>query len=88
MSGNLGATRLRRRRACADPMRTYDRLPPPLRQWLAQAALPWSPKSCHRIWQRAAARGEPVDSILALLDRSEVRTLEKDRAAHPAARPD
>ena len=30
------------RRRTQDPMAAYDRLPPELRGWLAQAALPWS----------------------------------------------
>ncbi|MEC9104487.1 MAG: DUF6525 family protein, partial [Pseudomonadota bacterium] len=37
------ATTLRRRRRPADPMQAYDALPRPLRAWMAQAALPWSP---------------------------------------------
>ena len=78
MSGNLGETRLARRRARRDPMRAFDGLPAPLRRWLAEAALPWSPASCRRIWQRARARGEPVEAILARLDRAEALTLSKD----------
>ena len=38
--GNLGQTRLRRRRRDGDAMAEFDRLPPPLRAWLAAAALP------------------------------------------------
>ena len=35
-------------------MAAFDRLPPPLRHWLAQeAVLPWSPRSVLKIWQRA-----------------------------------
>ncbi len=78
MSGNLGGTRLARRRARRDPMRAFHGLPAPLRRWLADAALPWSPTSCRRIWQRARARGEPVEAILARLDRAEALTLSKD----------
>lgn len=37
--GNRGATSLRRKRRRGDPMRDYDRLPPELRCWLADAAL-------------------------------------------------
>lgn len=35
-----------------NPMARYDRLPPELRRWLAQAALPWSPTASLRLWQR------------------------------------
>ncbi|MEY8839776.1 DUF6525 family protein, partial [Cribrihabitans sp. XS_ASV171] len=45
---NRGATRLKTRRRDEDPMRAYDALPQPLRQWMAGAALPWSPASCRR----------------------------------------
>ena len=46
-------------------MRAFDSLPPVLRRWLTQAALPWSPASCRRIWQAARARGESPDAALA-----------------------
>lgn len=78
MSRNLGETRLARRRARRDPMRAFDDLPAPLRRWLAEAALPWSPASCRRILQRARERGEPMEAILARLDRAEALTLSKD----------
>ncbi|WP_372802524.1 DUF6525 family protein [Paracoccus seriniphilus] len=72
---NLGATRLRRRSRAEDPMRTFDTLPRPLRRWLAEAAMPWSPASCRRIWMRARSEGEPVEDILARLDRAEKKCL-------------
>ncbi len=75
---NLGATSLRRRRRRDDPMREFDALPPPLRQWLSEAALPWSPRSCRRIWQRARSEGEPVAQVLAKLDRAEADCLCRD----------
>jgi len=37
MTSNLGATKLKRRQRSVDPMRAYDALPQPLRQWLAGA---------------------------------------------------
>jgi hypothetical protein len=78
MSGNLGETRLKRKRHRQDLMRAYDALPPPLRRWLAAAALPWSPVSCRRIWERARSRGEPMDAVLARLDRAQAQTLARD----------
>jgi hypothetical protein len=59
-------------------MRDYDGLPPPLRRWLSEAALPWSPSSCRRIWLRARARGESTEAILSRLDRAQSQALSKD----------
>lgn len=73
------STSLRRRRRPADPMQAYDALPRPLRAWMAQAALPWSPASCRRIWAKARAEGESPDDILDRLDRAEQMTLSRDR---------
>lgn len=81
MTRNLGDTSLRRRHRSADPMHTYDALPTPLRQWLSTAALPWSPTSARKIWRGAQARGLNADDALALLCRSEARTLARDRCA-------
>ncbi|MGR3803236.1 DUF6525 family protein [Marinibacterium profundimaris] len=82
-SGNLGETRLRRRRRQGDPMRSFDALPGPLRRWMAGAALPWSPVSCRRIWEAARARGDSVEAALDRLDRAERAALL--RGAGPGA---
>lgn len=76
--GNLGATKIKKRRRRGDPMRTFDALPPPLRQWMSNAALPWSPSSCQRVWRSARARGESTAAILARLDEAERKTLQRD----------
>ncbi|WP_087213347.1 DUF6525 family protein [Yoonia vestfoldensis] len=70
-----------------DPMRDYDALPPPLRQWLATARLPWSPRSARRIWSK---HGGDATAALASLDRAERATLARDipktwGKSHPAA---
>lgn len=83
MTRNHGATTLRRRKRGGDPMRAYDALPPPLRRWLAGASLPWSPASCRRIWQRARARGDTVEAVLARLDRAERQCLARERPQWP-----
>lgn len=85
--GNLGRTAQRLRRRHRDPMAAFDALPAPLRHWLAHAALPWSPASCLRLWQRAAARGLDVPARLAALDRAEARALAREgtQAASRAA---
>ena len=79
MTRNLGATSLRRTRRSCDPMRSYDALPAPLRQWLSQAALPWSPTSARRLWTRALARGLGPQDALDVLARAEARTLARER---------
>lgn len=72
-------TRLKRRRRSADPMRDYDRLPPALRGFLAEAALPWSAPSVKRAWDRALKRHDGCEaSALAALRRAEQRSLNKD----------
>lgn len=77
-TNNLGATALPRRRRKTDPMRDFDRLPPELRAWVAGAALPWSPKSCLRLWHRACAAGASPTEALARLDDTESRMLARD----------
>ncbi len=81
MKRNLGETSLRARRRSRDPMQTYDALPTPLRQWLSQACLPWSPASARKIWARAQAKGLSPDEALEMLQRSETKTLARDKAA-------
>ncbi|CUH80998.1 hypothetical protein SAMN04488093_106253 [Tropicibacter naphthalenivorans] len=65
-------------------MRAFDALPRPLRAWMAQAALPWSPTSCRRIWVKAQAQGASLEDVLARLDRAEQRTLARDRLSRLA----
>ncbi|MFT5346952.1 MAG: hypothetical protein ACI95S_002705 [Dinoroseobacter sp.] len=79
MNGNLGSTALKRRCRAADPMMTYDRLPQPLRSWLAEAALPWSPKSCKRIWEKARSNGLSIDDAIVVLTEAERKTLSRDK---------
>ncbi len=79
MKRNLGETSLARRKRAADPMRAYDALPKPLREWLANAALPWSPVSCKRIWNKACKEGLSLDEALARMMKAERKTLERDK---------
>lgn len=81
MKGNLGSTTLKKRRRASDPMRTYDALPPPLRQWLACAALPWSPKSCKRIWDQAQKDGKSTEDAITMLTIVEHKTLARDKVS-------
>jgi hypothetical protein len=82
---NLGKTGLRVRRR-GDPMAAYDAAPAPLRAWMAQAALPWSPASCLAIWRRAMAAGADAAEALARLDRAERKTLSRAVPTLPAPR--
>ncbi|WP_420861525.1 DUF6525 family protein [Algirhabdus cladophorae] len=81
MTRNLGATSLTKKRRSGDPMRAYDALPTPLRRWLSQAALPWSPASARKIWTRAHAKGLSVEEALAVLCQVETNTLARDKRA-------
>lgn len=78
MPGNLGQTNLRKRRRVEDPMREFDGLPPVLREWLTQAALPWRPRSVLRAYSRALADHGDHAAALAELDRLQSCQLEKD----------
>ncbi len=78
MGRNLGQTKLRKRRRTEDPMREFDRLPPILRAWVAQAALPWRPKSVWRAYTNALARTGDQKQALDELGRLEARQLAKD----------
>lgn len=79
MNRNLGATSLRRKRRSGDPMRNYDALPEPVRHWLSQAALPWSPASARRLWTRARAKGLDAREALQVLAQAEATALARDR---------
>ena len=80
-AANLGQTALKRRRRRADPMRDYDALPPVLRHWIAHAAMPWSPRSCLRVWRAARAKGATEVEALDRLTRAEAALLARDNAA-------
>lgn len=60
-------------------MARYDRLPPELRQWLAEAALPWSPGSVLRLWRKFVGEaGGNAETARRRLDLVEARMLMKD----------
>ncbi len=81
-------TGLPRKRRAGRPMAEYDQLPPPLRAWLAGAALPWSPRSAKRLWRDALRKtGGDQQQALALLSAAEQRRLDRD-ATIWAAPPD
>lgn len=58
-------------------MQAYDALPPALRQWLADACLPWSPASALKLWTRAGGSRDPI-AAAARLDAAEQAMLKRD----------
>jgi len=73
MTRNLGQTNLRRKRRSGDPLAAYDGLPTPVRQWVAHAALPWSPASVRHIWSKSRSKGLSDAETLASLAQAEAR---------------
>ncbi|GHA58979.1 hypothetical protein GCM10008927_25820 [Amylibacter ulvae] len=63
-------------------MADYDQLPAPLRSWLAQAALPWSPRSALRVWHRSlrACDGD-LSAAKQIMTIREFERLKSDRIA-------
>lgn len=60
-------------------MAEFDRLPSELRQWLAEADLPWSPKSTLRLWQKALDQhGGNRSAALSYLTHCEAAKIKKD----------
>jgi hypothetical protein len=78
MSGNLTSPRARWRPS--DPMAAYDRLPPDLRAWLTEAALPWSAESVLRLWRRALRETGCPRAARERLTRAERATLAREAA--------
>jgi hypothetical protein len=60
-------------------MATFDALPPPLRRWLAHAAMPWSPASCLRLWRKLRAQGADTERALQMLADIQDRNLRRQR---------
>ncbi len=64
-------------------MAAFDRLPPALRHWLHTAALPWSPASARRVWERAMREAKGCEAAaLARLDRVEAERLGREGGFH------
>ena len=79
MPKNLNSS-LRRKKKHRDPMKCYDELPCDLRQWLASALLPWSPRSARKAYEKALRTTGSSEAALAELDDKQSRLLEKDCA--------
>lgn len=59
-------------------MRDYDDLPVELRAWIAEAKLPWGPKSVYRRFSRALTQTGDIREALAELDRLQQKLIAKD----------
>ena len=79
MLKNLNSS-LRRKKKHRDPMKCYEELPYELRQWLASALLPWSPRSALKAYEKALQTIGSSEGALAELDKKQIRFLEKDCA--------
>ena len=79
MLNNLNSS-LRLKKKHRDPMKCYDELPCELRQWLALALLPWSPRSALKAYEKALRTTGSSEGALAELDKKQSRLLEKDCA--------
>lgn len=90
MHGNRGQTSLKTKRRAANPMQDFDRLPPELRAWMAEAVLPWRAASVQRAYVKALARVKDPQKALRELDRIQSGMVAKDAvrvwgADHPVA---
>ena len=90
MAGNLGRTSLKRKLRRQNPMVDYDQLPKELRAWIAEADLPWRPKSVRRTFDRALAQSGDRRKAIEELNRLQHRLVCKDARViwgetHPAA---
>ena len=78
MQGN-SRTRLGLSPATRNAMADYDRCPPALRRWLADAKLQWSPSSARRAWRKALLRSWGRErKALEIMDRLEAERLARD----------
>lgn len=75
---NRGTTSLKSKGSSRNPMREFDRLPPPLRSWVAGATLPWRARSVQKAYDKALARtGDPARALREL-DRLQMALVSKD----------
>ncbi|WP_299146638.1 DUF6525 family protein [uncultured Tateyamaria sp.] len=60
----MGQFSLHRKLRNGDPMLAYKGPPDPLRQWLSEAALLWSPSSVRQIWSISKVKGLTSEETL------------------------
>tara|TARA_B110001450_G_scaffold242134_1_gene252174 strand:+ start:119 stop:400 length:282 start_codon:yes stop_codon:yes gene_type:complete len=79
-NSNLGSTNLKRKRQNGNPILEYDRLPKELRKWIANAQLPWRPKSVLKAYERAYSRTSNSKKAMHELSRIQNHLVSKDTA--------
>ena len=78
MYSNRGSTSLKRKRRNECPILDYDRLPSELRAWIANAELPWRPKSVLKAYERAYLKTGNRDKAMNELNCIQNRLVSKD----------
>ena len=91
MYSNRGSTSLKRKRRNECPILDYDQLPSELRAWIANAELPWRPKSVLKAYERAFLKTGNHEEALNELSRIQHQIVSKDAAIiwgkdHPKAK--
>ena len=79
-NSNLGSTNLKRKRRNENPILDYDKLPKELRKWIANAELPWRPKSVLKAYERAYSRTGNSKKAMNELTRIQNHLVSKDTA--------
>ena len=78
MNDNLGRTSLKRKKRNENPLLDYDRLPKELRAWVANAELPWRPRSVLKAYERAFSKTGDRNKALIELNYIQHRLVAKD----------
>ena len=78
MNNNLGKTSLKRKRQNENPLLDYDRLPRDLRAWIANAELPWRPRSVLKAYERAFSKTGDRNKAMNELNNIQHRLVAKD----------
>ena len=78
MNNNLGKTSLKRKRRSENSLLDYDRLPRDLRAWIANAELPWRPRSVLKAYERAFLKTGDRNKALKELNYIQYRLVAKD----------
>ena len=78
INNNLGRTSLKRKRRNENPLLDYDRLPRALRAWVANAELPWRPRSVLKAYERAFSKTGDRNKALNELNCIQNRLVSKD----------
>jgi hypothetical protein len=77
-NSNLGSTNLKLKRRNENPILDYDRLPKELRKWIANAELPWRPKSVLKAYERAFSKTGDRNEAMNELNNIQHRLVAKD----------